>query len=160
MTQEETSANGKASRVRTTFRLEYSVTTNVAAPPERIWALLTNASDFPRWNSTVSSIEGNIALGEKIKLRAPTAPGRVFDLTVKEFVPETKMVWTSGTGPIFGGVRTFTLAPKADGSTDFTMVEVFSGLMLPMIAGSIPDQRSIFEQYASNLKSEAERRET
>lgn len=150
-------ANGHANRTKTTFRMEYAVTINIQAQPNRIWPLLTTAGDFPRWNSTIKSISGNIALGEKIKLCATIAPERIFNLAVKEFVPERKMVWSDGTAPMFTGVRTFTLTPKADSSTDFSMAEVYSGLMLPMIAGSLPDFRPAFEQYASDLKREAEK---
>jgi len=37
------------------------------------------------------------------------------------------------------------------------MAEVYTGLMLPMIAGSLPDFGPVFEQYLSDLKREAER---
>lgn len=136
--------------------MEYAVSLNIQAPPERIWALLTNAADFPRWNSTVESIAGTIALGEKIQLRATIAPERVFKLAVSECMPPHRMVWSDGRAPMFTGVRTFTLTPKADGSTDFSMAEVYSGLMLPLIAGSLPDFGPSFEQYAADLKREAE----
>jgi hypothetical protein len=136
--------------------MEYAVAINIQAQPNRIWALLTTAGDFPRWNSTVKSIEGNMAPGERIKLRATIAPERIFNLTVSEFVPEKKMVWRDGMAPMFTGVRTFTLTSKADGSTDFSMAEVYSGIMLPMIAGSLPDFRPTFEQYASDLRREAQ----
>jgi hypothetical protein len=53
-------------------------------------------------------------------------------------------------------VRTFTLTPKGDGSTEFAMKEEFSGLMLPMIKGSLPDFAPIFEAYAEDLKRAAE----
>ena len=53
-------------------------------------------------------------------------------------------------------VRTFTLAPTGDGATTFTMSEVYSGIMLPLIAGSLPDFRQTFEQYFADLKREAE----
>ncbi len=36
------------------------------------------------------------------------------------------------------------------------MTEVFSGLMLPMAAGRLPDFKPIFERYAADLKREAE----
>jgi hypothetical protein len=48
------------------------------------------------------------------------------------------------------------LTPKGDGSTDFTMSEVFSGAMLPLIAGSLPDFAPEFEKYAADLKRAAE----
>ena len=47
--------------------------------------------------------------------------------------------------------------PREDGSTDFAMEERFSGLMLPLAKGSLPDFGPIFERYANDLKNEAER---
>jgi hypothetical protein len=37
------------------------------------------------------------------------------------------------------------------------MVEVLSGVMLPMIKGSLPDFGPAFEAYAADLKREAEK---
>ena len=67
------------------------------------------------------------------------------------------MVWRDGAAPMFQGVRTYVLKPKSDGSTDFLMQEMFSGLMLPMIVKSLPDFGPTFETYAQDLKREAER---
>jgi hypothetical protein len=147
----------RAEKRRTTFRLEHAVAIRVQAKPEVLWALLTDAAGFPRWNSTVTSIEGEIARGKRLALRVPAAPDRVFKPRVTELEPPRRMVWADGMAPMFRGVRTFTLEPREDGATDFTMVEVFSGLMLPMIAGSLPDFGPSFEQYAADLKREAER---
>ncbi len=139
-----------------TFRMEVKIAINIHAPPERVWALLTNAEDFPRWNSTVKSIKGPIAPGQKLELKVPVSE-RTFTPKVTELVPLTRMVWSDGMAPMFKGERTYTLARRPDGTTDFEMVEVFSGMMLPMIKGSLPDFGPIFEQYARDLKNEAER---
>ncbi len=147
---------GKVRKENTTFRMECAVAVNVKAPPKAIWGLLTNAADFPRWNTTIKSLEGNIALGEKLALRATAAPNRTFKPKVTELESEKRMVWSDGAAPMFKGVRTFTLAPRDDGSTDFSMVEVFSGVMLPMIKGSLPDFGPPFERYAADLKRAAE----
>ena len=147
--------NGRANKTKSAFRMEYSAGINIKASPDKVWVLMTNASDFPRWNSTVKSIEGNIASGQTIKLVAAISPERVFNLNIVEFVPQKRMVWSDGNA-MFKGVRTYALTSKADGSTDFTMSEVYTGLMLPMIAGSLPDFRPTFEQYLSDLKREAE----
>jgi hypothetical protein len=138
--------------------MECAVGVNIHASPKTLWMLLTNAQDFPRWNSTVTSIDGPIALGQKLALRVPVAPGRVFRPKVTAFEPEARMVWSDGAAPMFKGVRTFTLTPRSDGSIDFAMAETLSGVMLPMIRGSLPDFGPLFEQYAADLKSEAERR--
>jgi hypothetical protein len=138
--------------------MEFAVGININAKPDIIWALLTNADDFPRWNTTVQRIEGRIAPGETIKLKVAIAPERTFKLKVVTFVPNQRMVWQDGAAPMFQGIRRYTLTPKNDGSTDFSMSETFSGLMLPMIGGSLPDFRQSFEQYAVDLKKAAEQR--
>ena len=156
---ENITINGRADKTKSAFRMEYSIGINIKAKPDKIWAIMTNAADFPRWNSTVKSMEGRIGLGETVKLVATIAPTRSFNLKVNEFVPEKRMVWgDEKTNPMFKGIRTYTLTSKSDGSTDFTMSEVYTGLMLPMIAGSLPDFIPTFEQYASDLKREAEQK--
>lgn len=147
----------KATSSKSAFRMECAVAANMKAKPEAIWALLTDAKRFPQWNSTIVSIDGQIAPGEKIRLRSTLDPKRTFNLKVTAFAPATKMIWEDGMAPMFKGVRTFTLTRKQDDSTDFSMVEVFTGIMLPMIAGSLPDFKPSFEKFAMDLKSEAEK---
>jgi hypothetical protein len=127
----------------------------VRAPASTLWRLLTNAQDFPRWNSTVTSVEGQIREGEQLRVRVP-GTDRVFTPRVSDVVPDQRMSWTGGLSPVFKGVRTFELRSRPDGSTDFMMEERFSGLMLPLVKRSMPDFGPVFERYASDLKHEAE----
>lgn len=136
--------------------MEHGISAHVRAPVERVWALLTKAAEFPRWNTTVRSIEGEIAPGGKITVRVPSSD-RAFSLVVSQFEPTKRMVWSSGGAPMFKAVRTFTLVPLSDGTTEFSMVEVLSGLMLPLIKGSLPDFGPMFERYAIDLQRAAEK---
>lgn len=144
-------------KTESTFRLSYEVQIDIDAPPAAIWARLTNAKDFPSWNSTVSAIEGEIAQGQKLAIRVPVAPGRTFSPRVVALEPEKEMVWADGMAPMFRGERTFRLTPAAGGKTTFSMVEVFTGVMLPMIKGSLPDFRPVFDTYAGDLKRACEK---
>ncbi len=155
--QATSTATGKATHAKTTFSTECAVLINIKAKPEKIWAILTNAANYTKWNSTVISLEGRIALNEKITLKSTANPNRVFKLTVSELTVLSKMVWQDGFAPMFKGVRTYTLTPRPDGSTDFSMKETFGGLIFPMIGGSLPDFRPNFEQFAADLKKEAEK---
>jgi hypothetical protein len=146
-----------ARKTNAAFRMDCAVSCNIKASRERIWALLTDADGFPRWNSTVTSLKGPIALGQKLEIRVPLAPKRVFTPKVTKLETASVMEWSDGMAPMFKGVRTFTLSAKPDGSTDFAMDEVFAGVMLPMIKGSLPDFGPAFETYASDLKREAEK---
>ncbi|MGO9835162.1 MAG: SRPBCC family protein [Polyangiaceae bacterium] len=151
-----TPSTPKAQKTQHTFRMACAITVNIRAPAERLWAILTDAAGFARWNSTVSSVGGTIADGQRLELKVPTAPDRTFRPRVTISEPGKSMVWSDGMAPMFKGVRTFTLAPQPDGSTDFAMSEVFSGVMLPMIKGSLPDFGPVFEAYAADLKREGE----
>ena len=147
----------KSRTTKSAFCMECAITATIAAPPDAVWALLTDAAGFPAWNSTVASIEGEIAEGQRLKLRLPNGD-RVFTPKVSAVEPGRAMTWSDGMAPMFQGVRTFRLTARDDGTTDFEMREELRGVMLPMIKGSLPDFAPIFEAYARDLKRAAEAR--
>ena len=141
-----------------TFSMECSVSCNISATPAKVWKILTDAASFTAWNSTLTKMEGKIALGETVELEAKSAPGRTFKLKITSLNPGNNMTWEDGFAPMFKGRRTFALTGGSSGDTVFTMTEKFWGLMLPMIKSSLPDFVPIFEQYAADLKQEAEKK--
>lgn len=143
--------NGKANTLKKTFSRETSISIEIKSDPSIIWTLLTNASDFPRWNSTVISIQGNIAPGGKIKLKSTLDPKRTFKLKVKEFNPEKKLAWGDAMGN-----RIYTINKSANGAILFSMTEKIGGPLFPLFARMIPSFDKSFEQFASDLKKEAE----
>ena len=151
-TSSSTTQNGKATTVKKTFSRETAVSINIRADASIIWALLTNASDFSRWNSTVLSIEGNIQEGEKIKLKSTLDEKRSFKLKIKEMVPEKTMTWGDANGN-----RIYSLEKQSDDSIRFSMREKIGGLMFPLYARFIPPFDESFEQFAADLKQEAEK---
>ena len=58
---------GQAVAVNSVFKWSIAVTIDISGSVQRVWTVLTNAADFGRWNSTVTSIAGRIALGEKLQ---------------------------------------------------------------------------------------------
>jgi hypothetical protein len=133
---------------------ESSATIN--ATPEAIWKIITDAPNLASWDSGIEKVEGKIEPGETIKVFVKVNPGKAFPVKVTEFKPAEKMVWSGGMPlGLFKGVRTYTLTPEG-GGTKFKMREEYTGPMLPMIWGSIPDLGPSFEQYAQGLKTKAE----
>ena len=147
---------GKAETSRTTFSQTVSVKASINAKPEVVWALLTNGIDYPRWNSTIVSLEGEIERGKTIVLKVTIDPKRSFKLKVSRMEDGKSMVWQSGMAPFFKGVRTFELTSLGETRTQFSMIEKMGGLMFPMAAGQLPDFTAPFEQFAADLKKEAE----
>jgi hypothetical protein len=146
---------GKATTIRTAFRVAYSVTTSIDAPAPTIWNLLTDLSAQSKWNSTLTSIDGQVALGKRVTFEVPEAPGQKFSPTVVSYDEPKSMVWRLNRWPLLVGERTYRLTPGPDGSTELTITEVFSGLLLPVIAKTMPDFGLMFERTASDLKTAA-----
>lgn len=142
----------KANTIRKTFSRETSVSIDIQANPKTIWGLLTNAENYPNWNSTVISIDGNIALGEKIQLKSYLDPKRVFKLSVKELEPEKRLVWGDAMGK-----REYKLTPTSNGQTNFSMTEKIGGPLFPLFAKMIPPFDESFDKFAHDLKAESEK---
>jgi uncharacterized protein YndB with AHSA1/START domain len=148
-----THQNGKATTTKKTFSRETSISINIQANPKAIWRLLSNAENYPKWTSTVISVEGEIALGEKIKLKSYLDPKRVFKLSVKEIEAERRLVLGDAMGR-----REYKLMQGSNGQTNFSMTEKISGPLFPLFAKMIPPFDESFEKFANDLKKEAEKR--
>lgn len=142
--------NHKAATIKKTFSRETSVSASIAADPAIVWALITHAADYPRWNSTVISIKGEIKAGSNIELISTLDPKRTFKLKVKEFVPEKRLVWGDAMGS-----RIYSLEANGGGVL-FSMLERIGGPLFPLFAGMIPSFDESFDIFAANLKKEAE----
>lgn len=142
--------NPKAVTEKRMFSRETTVSVNIEADSSIVWALLTHASDIPRWNSTVVSLTGEIKEGGAIELKSTLDEKRVFKLKVKEFVPEKRLVWGDGMGN-----RVYSLDKKSNGVL-FSMSEKIGGPLFPLFAKMIPSFDRSFEQFTADLKKEAE----
>jgi uncharacterized protein YndB with AHSA1/START domain len=72
------------------FSMVCGAEVNIQANAEIIWRLLTDAEGFPRSNSTVSRVEGQIREGERLRLRVPGTDS-VFTPKVSDVVPNERM---------------------------------------------------------------------
>ncbi|MEZ4592180.1 MAG: SRPBCC domain-containing protein [Chloroflexota bacterium] len=142
--------DGKAVTTRTMFSRETAVSTKIKADLSIIWSLLTNAADFARWNSTIIALDGTIQVGETVRLKSTLDENRTFNLKVKEMVPEKRLVWGDSQGS-----RVYLLTPGANGVV-FSMTEKIGGPFFPLFARFIPSFDASFEQFAADLKQEAE----
>lgn len=134
----------------------YHALIEIQAKPEVVWNILTDSSQYADWDPTMIKIEGTIAPGETLTIYSKLAPKRAFKPKVTVFEPNRRMVWASGMPlGLFKGERTFALEPVG-GHTRFSMNETFSGLLLPLFGGSIPDMDPVFREFCEALKARAE----
>ena len=134
----------------------YTVSRRINASPEKVWALLTDASTYAAWNRAVVSIEGTIATGNTVSLVSTANPKRTFKLHVAEMTAPNRMVWSDGMPlGLFSGVRTYLVEPR-EGVTHFEMTEEYTGLLSGLFTKAIPDLTESFNLFADGLKTAAE----
>ncbi|MEM6525795.1 MAG: SRPBCC domain-containing protein [Bacteroidota bacterium] len=138
--------DGKAETIEKSFNRKTTISRWVNASPMEVWRVLTEAENYPNWNSNIISIAGNIALDQKIKLRTTLDSSRTFTLKIKEFQPNALLKWCNSKG-----IRTFVLKEK-NGGTSITMTEKIGGLMYPLYAKYLPSFNDSFEIFMSDLK--------
>jgi len=134
----------------------YETRIEISAPPALVWQVLTQ--DMPKDPQTfgILRLDGEIAIGSRIKLCSEVAPKRAFSLSVEALDVPKRMVWKGGMPfGLFTGTRTFELE-QTDTGTCFNMHEVFTGLFAGMITRSMPDLTPSFMKFAQALKTKAE----
>jgi uncharacterized protein YndB with AHSA1/START domain len=134
----------------------YEASTLIAAPPERVWAVLTDTAAWPDWDSGVIAIDGQPLLGAKLSIVNEVNPKRAFAVKIVELKAPEQMIFRSGMPlGLFTGQRAYTLAGENRG-TRFTMREEYTGPLAAVIFKSIPDLSASFRKFAEGLKQQSE----
>ncbi len=136
---------------------EYRASIIIRASPADIWAVLIAVSRWPEWDSNFDKMEGEVALGQRLKIFSKVMAGRVISVTVTQLVQYHKMTLTSGMPlGLFKVQHSYTLTAKGDGGTEVLSHELFMGPLAPLIGKSIPDMTQSFNEFVSRLKQRVE----
>ncbi len=138
----------EATTVKKFFSRTTSIHKQINAQVDLVWKILIDGKEYTRWNSTITMFEGNIAKGQKIRLRSYLDHKRIFNLKVHEFVTSEKLVWGDAMGK-----RVFTLIPN-DNGTLFSMTEKIGGPIFPLISKMIPPFDEAFEKFVKDFEEE------
>ncbi|MGA8046206.1 MAG: SRPBCC family protein [Dermatophilaceae bacterium] len=139
--------------------MEQAVTIDIAAPPRKVWDVLTDVEAWPQWTSTVTSVrrldDGPLRAGSRAKVVQPRIPDTEYVVT--ELAEGTSFTWVAS-GP---GVRTTArheLEPLSDTMTRVRLSVVQSG-WLGTVMGRF--YRGLTDRYlateANGLKDRSER---
>ena len=133
-----------------------SATTQIDAPPMAVWAVLTDLGRYPEWNPLFREASGEVAVGERITLRAvQPANGRLMTVKAKIVAasPGAELRWASALPGIMSGEHSFVLTPL-DGGTRLAQTEIYGGLLAATV--SIPRTETIFQAMNDALKQRVE----
>jgi hypothetical protein len=136
----------------------------IQATAERVWQLLTDFASFPQWNPFIRRANGEVRAGARLQvhIQPSGASGMTFQPTVLKAEPNRELRWLGRLviPGLFDGEHIFTIEPVGEGRVRFTQREIYTGLLVPLLArGLDTNTRRGFEEMNQALKARAEQRQ-
>ncbi len=146
------------------FGAYLATATDIAARPERVWAVLTDFERYPEWNPFLLRIAGPLRVGARLEVRVAPPGGRPMTFRPRLLVakPGRELRWRGRllVPGLFDGEHAFQLEGRGQRGTRFRQEERFSGLLVPLFAGdSLERVRRGFEEMNIALRRRAEAEE-
>lgn len=145
--------------------LEIVASTEIDAPAEAVWDVLTDLPRFGEWNPFIRSASGTSDVGGEIHVRVQPSQGSLrkarlgFRATVLVCEKNHELRWRGHVlaSWLGDGDHTFSIEPTTEGRVRFEQREVFRGL-LPRLAGRLlqRETQAGFDAMNGALKRRAE----
>ncbi|GAA4982734.1 SRPBCC domain-containing protein [Pseudonocardia tropica] len=132
-------------------------TTDIDAPPETVWSVLT-APDRG-WDPFFVRLDGRFAVGDRLRVRLSDLGGGLrFRPVVVVADPPHELVWLGRLllPRLFDGRHGFRLDPLPGGGTRLHHGEDFRGLLVPLAAASLRRTADGFRAFDAALRERAE----
>lgn len=109
----------------------------IAAPPERVWAAVTDFQSFPRWNPFIVEARGRLQPGARlfIRLRLFGPVPVTFKPTVTVVEANRELRWLARVlrPGVFDTDRVFRIEPEGTGGARLIQHESCSGVLAPLL---------------------------
>jgi len=128
----------------------------IAATADKVWSILTNFPSYKNWNPFITSIKGNVQLGNIIEINAG---GMKFKPTVLSYKEGKELSWLGSLffKGLFDGAHLFKIEDNQDGTVTFKHEEKFNGILVGLFAKKLDtDTKQGFIQMNLELKKLAE----
>ncbi|MBV7440024.1 SRPBCC domain-containing protein [Weeksellaceae bacterium TAE3-ERU29] len=137
------------------IKTEVTIDTN----PEKVWKILTNLSEYPNWNPFIKKLEGNLKIGEKLKvvIQPENSSKMKFNPRVLEYKEGKILKWKGKfiINGLFDGTHNFELIDNKNGTTTFKQSEIFKGILVRFF--NLNNTKKGFEKMNAELKKQSEK---
>ena len=121
-----------------------------------VWKVLTDFDSYPDWNPFITSLTGDVAVGNKLAIQLPSMN---FKPKVLTYTQNTELKWLGHVlfKGLFDGEHRFLLTDNGDGTTTLDHSEQFSGVLVKAFAKSLDGEtKAGFNAMNEALKKRVE----
>ena len=128
----------------------------------KVWDVLMNFDNYPKWNPFITSISGERKLGSRltVSINPPGGKGMTFKPNILTLEANKEFRWKGklGINGIFDGEHYFILESVDKDITKFIHGEKFSGLLVPLVGKMLDKTKKGFQIMNESIKNECERK--
>jgi hypothetical protein len=128
----------------------------------KVWDILLNFDNYPKWYPLITSISGEPKLGNRLKvsITPPGGKGMTFKPNILTLESKKEFRWKGklGINGIFDGEHYFILELQENDKTKFIHGEKFSGLLVPLLGKILDKTHKGFQLMNESIKKECERK--
>ena len=135
----------------------FDITVDIAAPPQRVWQVMTDIERWPEWTQSVERAKrldsGNFRVGSRARLKQPKFLPAVWEVT--ELDAPRGFTWVSRSPGVVASAK-HRIEPTNNG-TRVTLSVAYAGMLGGLVAkllGGITDRYLMYE--AAGLKQRSE----
>ena len=134
----------------------------INASPEQVWQVLTDFSSLPNWNPFIRSAEGDLNVGDRLKvyIKASKGMGMSFKPTVLRAEPNRELRWIGRLlmPGLMDGEHSFIIEPIEGNHVRFVQSESFTGVLVPLMSAMGVFRNTLigFDEMNQALKQQAE----
>jgi hypothetical protein len=140
------------------IQTEILINTDIA----KVWNVLMNFDNYPKWNPFITSISGEPKLGSRltVSINPPGGNGMTFKPNILTLEANKEFRWKGklGINGIFDGEHYFILESVDKDITKFIHGEKFSGLLVPLVGKMLDKTQKGFQLMNESIKNECERK--
>ena len=128
----------------------------------KVWDVLMNFDNYPKWNPFITSISGEPKLGSRLTvfIKPPGGNGMTFKPNILTLEANKEFRWKGklGINGIFDGEHYFILESVDKDITKFIHGEKFSGLLVPLVGKMMDKTQKGFQLMNESIKKECEKK--
>ncbi len=135
---------------------EIKTSIEIDSTPEKVWEVLTKFSDYENWNPFLKSVEGEMKVGNNIKINAG---GMKFKPKLLVYQEHKEIRWIGKLlfKGLFDGEHILKIVDNKDGSITFKHEEIFTGILVGLFSKKLDaETKPGFEAMNKKLKELAE----